>query len=109
MGHPIAIEAIRWWRMDFGWLMPLSTIFELYCGHQFYMWKKREDPENTSDLSQVTDTFYHIHVIVSPFLGRESDTHLSDYNHLFQLPYDHGHDWPQSIWWPAHFVQEMRF
>lgn len=82
MGHPIAIEAIRWWRMDFGWLMPLSTIFELYCGHQFYMWKKREDPENTSDLSQVTDTFYHIHVIVSPFLGRESDTHLSDYSHL---------------------------
>jgi hypothetical protein len=40
--------------------MPLSPIFKLHRGGQFFCWRKPEYTEKTTDLPQVTDKFYHI-------------------------------------------------
>ena len=57
-----------------GVLTPLSTIYQIYRGRQFYLWKKQEDPEENIDMLQVTDKFYHIMVYTSPWSRFELTT-----------------------------------
>ena len=48
----------------FLYLTPLSTIFQPYHGNQFYLWKKPEFQERTTDHGQTTSKLYHLQLLI---------------------------------------------
>ena len=59
---PLEIQLSR--MNEFCCLTPLSVIFQLYHGDQFYWWRKPVYPERTIDPGQATGKLYHLRLRV---------------------------------------------
>ena len=61
--HKLATIEWRWLGkcgVDLWCFTPLSTIFQLYRGDQFYLWRKPEYPEKITELPLVIHKLFHI-------------------------------------------------
>jgi hypothetical protein len=79
-------------------LMPLSAIFQLYHGDQFYLWKKPEYPERTTDNGQATSKLYHLRLWVecTLFCNLHSRARTSIAGNVDPRPVTHGDlTWPR--------------
>ena len=62
-------------------LTPLSAIFQLFRGDQFYWWRK---PEKTTHLSQVTDKLYQRIIMDLTLAGVTKPGKVGDFLTCFQ-------------------------